>query len=273
MRIRQIRPGFVKDRVVASWPLPSRLLYVLLWMLADDAGWLEWDLVEIGAELFPYESAKYRERHLPTWAAPIVESGRVVLHDCGCAQIPKLPDHQKIGGRQSFSCLEYHREHHVQTGTEPSVPVHDGTPRARTPTLTITNTLPEGGLGGDGLHHVTPNIAGAWERASGKSLLGSGAFAQDYLDDAARRHPEGRVVDAIGRAWASFSDHVPSTQQLAAAVRAILDPLPSSKSVQSAEAERRAQEASQRREANTLRQLHFQHGEPHPRCPLCGDAA
>lgn len=128
----------------------------------------------------------------------------------------------------------------------------------------------------EGLPHITASIIGAWETATGLSVLGSGAFAQDYLDDAARRHPETRVLEAIVAARARFN-HVPSAQALAAKVRQLLDPLPSaSKDDGRAERELEERRASERRELATLRRNHEVGGHEDtasPRCPLCREGA
>ena len=55
MRIRQVKPSFFKDPLMAELTPPVRLFYVGLWMLADDAGWFRWDVAEVGNELYGYE--------------------------------------------------------------------------------------------------------------------------------------------------------------------------------------------------------------------------
>lgn len=109
MRIRQVKPAFWTDRVVARMTYPARLFYVGLWCVADDAGWLTWDLDELGALLFPYEQPTKRNRHLSAWTDELTASGRVKLLDCGCAIIPTLENHQKqSGGNRSFAGRTHH---------------------------------------------------------------------------------------------------------------------------------------------------------------------
>ena len=108
MRIRQIKPAFWTDRVMASLPFRARLLYVGLWQLADDGGWLVWDVAQAGAELLPFESARRRERWLGEDMQRLMDAGRVVLHDCGHVQVPTLSEHQKFGGRPVYTAMRAH---------------------------------------------------------------------------------------------------------------------------------------------------------------------
>lgn len=117
VRIRQVRPEFFSDPVIGRMPPDTRLSYIGLWCVADDAGWLEWDLQHIAAMLHPYESVLVRERRMDKAAAALVEAGRVVIHDCGCAFIPRLSDHQKIGGNKSFTTRDKHESRHSRTST------------------------------------------------------------------------------------------------------------------------------------------------------------
>jgi hypothetical protein len=119
----------------------------------------------------------------------------------------------------------------------------------------------------DGLPNVNGAIASAWEQATGRSLIGSGRFAAEYLDDAARRHGEPAVAAAIREARQGFA-HIPETAVLASSVRRILDPFTDGK----AETEQREQARSRRGTERTLRYLHEQGNhadEPHPGCPVC----
>lgn len=121
MRIRQVRPEFFSDPVMASLAPEVRLTYVGLWCVADDAGWLRWDVAHLGAVLFPFESTKRRERHLTTAGEELQRTGRMVLLPCGCAQIPTLTHHQKIGGNKSFTARDDHDKHlsvRVHTDTD-----------------------------------------------------------------------------------------------------------------------------------------------------------
>lgn len=122
MRIRQVKPAFWTDKTMSVLSYQARLFYIGLWCVADDAGWLEWDLEEIGALLYPYESPGRRRRHLLTWSEELVSLGKVVLQDCGlCAVIPTLDIHQRhAGGNRSFQFREVHQKRHPRTSTDES---------------------------------------------------------------------------------------------------------------------------------------------------------
>lgn len=90
-----IRPAYWTDadlhtRLTAE----QREFYVGLWMLADDAGFVAWDLHRVGAELYPYRSPAWREKRLGAWLELLgVEHARLL--DCGAhVQIPNLPKYQ-----------------------------------------------------------------------------------------------------------------------------------------------------------------------------------
>ena len=111
MRIRQIRPEFFTDPVTAHLPAPIQVTYVGLWCVADDAGWLVWDVQQIGALLYPYKSVRVREELIVRAAEMLVSLGRLRIEDCGCAVVPTLPNHQKNGGTKAVPVLERHRVH------------------------------------------------------------------------------------------------------------------------------------------------------------------
>lgn len=112
MRIRQVRPEFFADGRVSKLPVDTRLTYIGLWCIADDAGWLPWDVADIGAQLYPYESVRVRERRLTIAGANLVSIGRLIVDEkCHCGHIPTLPDHQRIGGNKSFLYRDRHSEH------------------------------------------------------------------------------------------------------------------------------------------------------------------
>ena len=62
-RIRQIKPSWFLDKDLRrGTTADAREFYIGLWMLADDAGYLEWDPERIGAELYPFDPIAKRER-------------------------------------------------------------------------------------------------------------------------------------------------------------------------------------------------------------------
>ena len=60
----------------------SREFYIGLWMLADDAGFVDWDPVGIGADLYPYRSLSWRTRRVPEWVE-LLEVDHVQPLPCG----------------------------------------------------------------------------------------------------------------------------------------------------------------------------------------------
>ncbi len=109
MRIRSVKPDFWRDRLMADLPAEVRMFYIGLWMEADDAGWLRWNLDEIAADLYPYRRVLARERSVNEWAGRLVAIGRVQVHPCGHAFIPKLTSHQlSQGGSKSKFVLSQH---------------------------------------------------------------------------------------------------------------------------------------------------------------------
>lgn len=120
VRIRQVRPEFFSDPVVASLSADVRLTYIGLWCVADDAGYLVWDAPHIGALLYPYESVRVREKRIAKAGTELLDTQRMEFYPCGCALIRRLEDHQKIGGNKSFTVKEKHERHLVRTRMDKS---------------------------------------------------------------------------------------------------------------------------------------------------------
>jgi hypothetical protein len=97
-----VRPAFWSDSVVAAMPDPVRLFYIGLWCVADDGGWFRWLPQEIGAQLYPYRTAARRERQMADWADWLIKARRLLLHPCGCAEVPTLGRHQYPGGKKTY---------------------------------------------------------------------------------------------------------------------------------------------------------------------------
>ena len=115
MRIRQIRPEFFTDPITGRLDPAVQVAYIGLWCVADDAGWLDWDVPQIGALLYPYKSVHVRESLICKAGTALSAVGRLLVMDCGCARIPTLTAHQKIGGNKSFTGRDKHEKHEVQT--------------------------------------------------------------------------------------------------------------------------------------------------------------
>jgi hypothetical protein len=111
MRIRQVKPEFFKDARLAALSPATRLVYIGLWMVADDAGWFRADVPELGIELFGYDPRKSRERAVAEHLDRLETAGRIVLHDCGHAFIPTFTTHQRLAG-ETKRVKTIEREHH-----------------------------------------------------------------------------------------------------------------------------------------------------------------
>jgi hypothetical protein len=98
MRIRQVKPSFWSDAHISDLHEPTRLFYIGLWMLADDAGWIRWDTREVAHELYGYESVRRRESKVDSMLAELLEHGRVRQYDCGHVEVPTLSQHQRLAG-------------------------------------------------------------------------------------------------------------------------------------------------------------------------------
>jgi hypothetical protein len=140
MRIRQVKPSFWTDPTIASIGYPARLFYIGLWCVADDAGYIEWKPVEIGALLFPYESTARRSRHIDEWTAALVAAGRLRVMDCGCAVIPTLPSHQRIAGKQAFTNRDRHLSRHRSLSVATDSPVTVGNGRVGNGTRDVSDS-------------------------------------------------------------------------------------------------------------------------------------
>lgn len=89
-----IRPAYWTDADLHTrLSAEVREFYIGLWMEADDAGYVEWDPVRIGADLYPYRSLRWRTTKLPLWVAAL--ASHVRLLDCGRhLVVPSLEKHQ-----------------------------------------------------------------------------------------------------------------------------------------------------------------------------------
>ncbi len=132
MRIRQIKPEFWKDARMADVSEGARLFYVGTWMLCDDAGWFRWSLPEIGAELFPFDGKRARERKIQKYVAELAGIGRILVLDCAHAQVPKLTAHQHLAGTtrrvvtiasEHSKCVSLDRSPHIPADPRTSPPI------------------------------------------------------------------------------------------------------------------------------------------------------
>ena len=124
MRIRQVKPAFWSDATVAELSERTRLFYIGLWMIADDAGWLRWNAVEVARDLYGYEPRTKREKRVEAMFGELVDAKRVVLHGCGHAVIPTMPGHQRLAGatKQVQTVFNEHLREVSASRTSPQVP-------------------------------------------------------------------------------------------------------------------------------------------------------
>lgn len=105
MRIRQVKPSFFKDPLMAELSPAVRLFYIGLWMLVDDAGWFRWDTAEVSADL--RMSIRKIDRH----AARLATAGCLEVYPCGHARLPGCGDWTDITPRDSHDCLNFGGRH------------------------------------------------------------------------------------------------------------------------------------------------------------------
>jgi hypothetical protein len=106
-----IRPGYWTDTDLQTrLTAEVREFYVGLWMEADDAGYVAWDVDRIGADLYPFRALAWRRKRIPEWIQELASHVRVL--DCGKhAVIPNLTKYQSCpkpsyqNQRSHDSCL------------------------------------------------------------------------------------------------------------------------------------------------------------------------
>jgi hypothetical protein len=97
-RIRSIKPEYPKDELLGTLPRDVRLLYVLLWTLADDQGRFRASPALVRAELFPYDE-DLTQHQVGDWLHMLEEAGRIRLYAAEQQQygiIVKWKEHQRI---------------------------------------------------------------------------------------------------------------------------------------------------------------------------------
>lgn len=124
-RTRLIRPEFFEDETMACAHVATRLFYIGLWTLCDDAGYFDLKPRQIAASLFPYDGPARRERMVAKALDELVGLGRVKYLDCGLhATVPTLPKHGVKGGNKAETVRSRHAtvclSVHVRTGTDKS---------------------------------------------------------------------------------------------------------------------------------------------------------
>lgn len=108
MRIRQVKPDYWRDELIASLPDSVSRFYIGLWQEADDAGWLRWNIPEIGHDLYGYQPRTRREKWVKERGEALAAVGRLHFYDCGHAYLPNLTKHQHLGGRPYHGIRDAH---------------------------------------------------------------------------------------------------------------------------------------------------------------------
>jgi hypothetical protein len=132
-RIRQIKPSWFLDKELRrGTTADAREFYIGLWMLADDEGWLVWDVERIAAELYPYEAFARRERNVVKWAGVLMalapEAPHLKLYTCGHACVPHMKQHQRVAGTRSEGTMKTHRDTCRDVRSLPPLHVATGKP-------------------------------------------------------------------------------------------------------------------------------------------------
>lgn len=113
-RIRQIKPSWFTDKALQTGArAEAREFYIGLWMLADDDGWFEWDPDAIGVFVYGFLSLARRELLIERQTEVLLrlspDAPHLVIHVCGHAQVPKMPQHQRVSDAKRVTTD--HRRH------------------------------------------------------------------------------------------------------------------------------------------------------------------
>lgn len=112
----------------------QRELYIGLWMLADDSGWLPRDVPAIAASLFRYEDRAPRERDVRAGLDRLRDLGKVESLRCGCLHLPAVARYPRAGKKTNEHALNHQTHSNVFKPTKPDTnpsPV----PTSRNPSL------------------------------------------------------------------------------------------------------------------------------------------
>jgi hypothetical protein len=270
MRARLIRPEFFTDDTIGRLSHGARLLYVGTWCLADDDGYLVWNIRQIALELFGYDRG--RERLTERLAGELIESGRVVVLACGRhARVPTLGRHRQKGGNLTFTVRDRHAQEcesgRVQTGTDTgstdfsvskplvrAIPEPDSDSDSDSDSETST---PPRGNGADPQPDVVrlQHLAGELTGRPYAMANVHGGFGAKAVDEQLVPHGYDRVEEAWRRIWSGHDGKI-TLRQLVLGADDELNPVPRSKpeteadQIQRAAAEMKARAARRREEAN-----------------------
>lgn len=159
-RIRQIKPSWFTDKAIQTGlRADAREFYIGLWMLADDDGWFEWDRDGIGVFVYGFLPLGRRETLIARQSLALMEldpeAPHLVIYPCGHAQVPKMPQHQRVSDAKRVT-VDHRR--HVEGKCPRGAAGSRGEPRAS------GGVLPRG----------EPRGAAEPPPGNGKELVGNG---------------------------------------------------------------------------------------------------
>lgn len=113
----------------------QRELYVGLWMLADDDGWLPRDIPGVAAGLFRYDEPEVRVSRVRTGLERLAKLGKVSSFRC-CLYLPAVSRYPRAG-KKSTEHHDEHRRHaqRVQIGSKQSNDIQTDLNPSPDPTL------------------------------------------------------------------------------------------------------------------------------------------
>ena len=85
----------------------QRELYIALWMLADDGGWLPRNVVEIAAAVYQFEDRGPREAKVRLGLSRLADIGKVKSLRCGHLFVPAVLRYPRAGRK----CDDHERAH------------------------------------------------------------------------------------------------------------------------------------------------------------------
>lgn len=103
-RIRTIKPEYPKDEILGSCSRDARLLYPLLWLIADDSGHFRASSAIIKGECFPYDE-DLSLKDVRKILEELIKAGRVLEYEASGQKygfMPKFLLHQRIDKPSQF---------------------------------------------------------------------------------------------------------------------------------------------------------------------------
>jgi chromosome condensin MukBEF MukE localization factor len=102
----------------------EREVYVGLWMLADDSGWLPRDIEAIGANLAQYVDREPRSKRIRAALDRLRAIGKVESLRCGCLHLPAVERYPRAGQKSADHLKEHQRhltrDNQIKQGSKPS---------------------------------------------------------------------------------------------------------------------------------------------------------